>query len=171
MQQAIIKAYEGLRKHDGNATAKRLRFAGMLAQYSHKDAVSLLEWLVGEYGLVSGVSKSTVSKMTKVHTAFVQEAGSTADEVAKRLVAIGKAESGVSTLYRALKAASDDVSTAWNLLETGADIRNEGKADEDGDGEGEGTSDDGLSAIMTAVHAARKRGVADADIVAAIESL
>ena len=171
MQQAIIKAYEGLRKHDGNATAKRLRFAGMLAQYSHKDAVSLLEWLVGEYGLVSGVSKSTVSKMTKVHTAFVQEAGSTADEVAQRLVAIGKAESGVSTLYRALKAASDDVSTAWNLLETGADIRNEGKTDEDGDGDGEGTSDDGLSAIMTAVHAARKRGVADADIVAAIEAL
>jgi len=88
----------------------------------------------------------------------------------QRLNDMGRDENGISTLIRAFYAADKDVGRAWHILEKGLDYRGD-KNDSDEDGDGEGTGDAGLSAIMTAVHAARKRGVADADIVAAIEAL
>jgi len=165
MQEATIsRSYVSLRKHDAKGAEKHLRFAGMLAQHRHKDAVELVTHLRDTYGAVSGLSPSTVSKYQIVYRNFVEAAGETPDVVAQRLYEMGRDENGIHTLCRAFYAADKDVQRAWYMLKKGLDVRGDKK-------NSKGTSDDGLSAIMTAVHAARKRGVADADIVAAIEAL
>lgn len=172
MQSSMITSYEALRKADGAALWKRLRFAGFLSVLPFAEAKAAVEELASTYGTVQGVSKSTVSKMITVYKAYVSDSVSPAD-VSKRLVDIGKAEAGISTLYRALKAANDDVEQAWYLLETGADIRGENRDEApEGDApEGDAPVDADLSAIMSAVHEARQRGVSTDAIVTALNAL
>lgn len=160
MDSIIIRSYQSLRTNDSNGLVRRLRFAGHLATMSNKDAVATVQALADGFGKVEGVSKASVSKMTTAYRAFVAETTDTPDDVAQRLRDMGSHAAGITTLYRAYKAADDDVDAAWRLLESGGDIRGEDKV-----------KDEGLSAIMSAVHAARQRGVADEDIVAAIDSL
>jgi len=187
--KAIVSAYQSLRKHDGNALVKRLRFAGRLMDLdTHKDRVGLVQTLVSHFGVVSGVSPSTVSKLTKVYNAFCEEDGQTPEAVADWLLKMRGHEAGIFTLWRALdkaEKAGGGVFEAWALLKSGESLRSkkEKEADkeagdegeEGGEGSGGGLpsqpSDPALHDIIKAVLEARQAGVQDDDILEAIDAL
>ena len=187
--KAIVSAYQSLRKHDGNALVKRLRFAGRLMDLdTHKDRVGLVHTLVSHFGVVSGVSPSTVSKLTKVYNAFCEEDGQTPEAVADWLLKMRGHEAGIFTLWRALdkaEKAGGGVAEAWELLRSGKSLRSEAekKADteagdegeEGGEGSGGGTTgqpaDPALQEIIKAVIEARQVGVEDEQILMALDEL
>lgn len=189
MNKSLVSAYQSLRKHDGNALVKRLRFGGhLLTIEAHKDRVAAVAGLAFEHGVVTGVSASSVSKLTKVYTAFCEEPGRTPEDVAADLLEFRGYEAGVITLWRALdkaEKAGGGVEDAWSLLKSSSPLRSkaeqkaDGKQGDEGEGAGEGSgggvpsqpSDPGLHDIIKAVLEARQAGVEDEQILEAIDAL
>jgi len=187
--KSLVSAYQSLRKHDGNALVKRIRFgAYLLTIEAHKDRVAAVEELREKYGAVTGVSGSSVSRMTTVFTKYCFEPNMKPEDVAKDLLECRGHEAGIITLTRALdkaEKAGGGVAEAWELLRSGKSLRSEAekKADteagdegeEGGEGSGGGTTgqpaDPALQEIIKAVIEARQVGVEDEQILMALDEL
>jgi len=187
--QSLATAYQSLRKHDGNALVKRIRFgAYLLTIEAHKDRVAAVEDLRDKYGAVTGVSGSSVSRMTTVFTKYCFEPNMTPEDVAKDLLECRGHEAGIITLTRALdkaEKAGGGVAEAWELLRSGESLRSKAEreadkeAGDEGEGAGEGaggnvpsqTGDPALQEIIKAVIEARQAGVEDEQILMALDEL
>jgi len=187
MNKSLVSAYQSLRKHDGNALVKRIRFgAYLLTIEAHKDRVAAVEELRDKYGAVTGVSGSSVSRMTTVFMKYCFEPNKTPEDVAADLLECRGHEAGLITLTRALdkaEQAGGGVAEAWELLKSGESLRSkkEKEADKEAGGEegGEGSgggvpsqpSDPALQEIIKAVIKARQAGAEDEQILMALDEL
>lgn len=175
---ATANRWTTITKNEDRVTAKVLTFAAkVLAPVTLTEAHETVTALTADLGSIRSIpeSKGKVSALRTVATVLMVEGGYTADELTDALAKNRRRASEWSTLYTAYGVAKkqgreDDAAYIVSLVESGKNLRKKDDDGEDDDGEGK-AKDEGLSAIMTAVHAARKRGVSDADIVAAIEAL